>query len=100
MNENNQYEEQEARALNRAVLRELTSPELQMDGHHLLDSAIKVQRTPIEILKNYEVGIRFLDKGCIVNVGCKSLAFNTNEEMLQEFKEYIENPSEKTKQYC
>jgi hypothetical protein len=85
--------------MNKEVLRELTSPVLQEDGHHICTNATEIEANPIEVLKNYEVGIRFLDKGCLVNVGCKSFAFNTNEEMLTELEEYIKNPSDKTKEY-
>ena len=84
-------------SLDRDVLRELTSPELQEDGHHLRGSL--VEANPIALLKNYDVNIKFLDKGCVVHVGCKAFAFNTNEEMLKELKEYIINPSDKTKEY-
>ena len=94
MNENCKEEQQEDNALDRAVLRDLTSPSVLN-----INTLAKMEVDPTEVLKNYEVSIRFLDKGCLVNVGCKSFAFNTNREMLQELKEYIENPSEKTKEY-
>jgi hypothetical protein len=53
------------------------------------------QREPrrrIEILKNWEIRIQSLDLGCVVNVGCKSIAFTNIEEAYREIGRYIENP--------
>jgi hypothetical protein len=46
----------------------------------------------IEILRNYEINIRFLNLGCIVSVGCKNIAFTSIEEAMQEVNEYVANP--------
>lgn len=47
-----------------------------------------------EILQQYEVRIQFLSVGCIVNVGCKSIAFNSVNEAMKELNDYVENPRE------
>ena len=100
MSEEDEYYAKDDNTLGRDVMRRLTSPVMENDGHHLRGvSEVEVDRNPIDILKDYEVGIRFLDKGCLVNVGCKSLAFNTTEEMLEELKAYINSPSDTTKKY-
>lgn len=52
--------------------------------------------TDQQVLKEYEIRIQFLDKGCIVNVGCKAVAFNNTHEAIEKVKEYILNPKEVT----
>ena len=47
-----------------------------------------------ELLQQYEVRIQFLSVGCIVNVGCKSIAFGTVNEAMKELNDYVENPKE------
>ena len=42
-----------------------------------------------EALKEYEVHIKFLDRGCIVNVGCKSIAFEDVKKAMDEINEYV-----------
>ena len=50
------------------------------------------QRRRIEILKRWEIGIHALDRGCIVKVGCKSIAFTSIEAGYKEIGRYLENP--------
>ena len=50
------------------------------------------QRRRIEILKRWEIAIHVLDRGCIVKVGCKSIAFTNIEAGYKEIGRYIENP--------
>lgn len=52
----------------------------------------KEQQKRIEILKNWEITIRALDRGCIVKVGCKTIAFTSLEVGYKEIGRYIENP--------
>ncbi len=47
-----------------------------------------------ELLKNWEINIRFFDVGCLVNVGCQSFAFESIDKMMTELKFYVENPDE------
>ena len=48
--------------------------------------------TDQQVLREYEIRIQFLDMGCIVNVGCKAIAFNNTYEAIEKVKEYILNP--------
>jgi hypothetical protein len=48
----------------------------------------------LEVLKDYEIRIRFLDRGCIVEVGCKSIAFETVDSAMLEINNYVANPYE------
>ena len=50
------------------------------------------QRRRIEILKRWEIGIQVLDRGCVVKVGCKSIAFTSIEAGYKEIGRYLENP--------
>jgi len=46
----------------------------------------------MECLRDYEIGIRFLSRGCIINVGCKQVAFSTIKEAMNAFTDYINDP--------
>jgi hypothetical protein len=46
----------------------------------------------LEALREYEISIKFLHRGCIVRVGCKEIAFESVEEAMSEIHEYVANP--------
>jgi hypothetical protein len=50
-------------------------------------------------LKNYDVQINFLDRGCVVRVGCKSFAFESVEEAMAELVAYTKDPIGVGKKY-
>ncbi len=52
----------------------------------------KVSRTKQQILQEYPIGIRFLSRGCVVEVGCKTIAFTTVEEAMQAIQYYVADP--------
>lgn len=45
-----------------------------------------------EVLQQYDINIQFLSRGCIVRVGCKSIAFEDAGEALLELNEYYADP--------
>ena len=45
-----------------------------------------------EALREYEISIRFLSRGCVVNVGCKEIAFESVEKAMEEINNYVANP--------
>ena len=47
-----------------------------------------------QVLPEYEINIRFLSRGCVVQVGCKSIAFETVESAMKEINEYVNNTYE------
>jgi hypothetical protein len=47
-----------------------------------------------QALQEYEIRIQFLNRGCIVYVGCKSIAFETTESAMKEVNEYVNNTYE------
>ena len=45
-----------------------------------------------DLLREYEVRIKFLSRGCIVSVGCREIAFEKLEDAMKELNEYVTNP--------
>ena len=52
-----------------------------------------------EALREYEISIRFLSRGCVVRVGCKEIAFSSNEEAITELGKYFNDPYETQKEW-
>lgn len=50
------------------------------------------QRRRLDILKRWEITVQPLDRGCIVRVGCKTIAFTSIEAGYKEIGRYLENP--------
>lgn len=50
-------------------------------------------------LQEYELSIQFLSRGCIVRVGCKSIAFESVESAMKEINEYVNNAYETQKKW-
>lgn len=44
-----------------------------------------------DILREYDIKLQFLNRGCVVNVGCKSIAFESVENAMKELNEYVSN---------
>ena len=44
-----------------------------------------------DVLREYEIRIQFLNRGCVVHVGCKSIAFESVENAMKELNEYVNN---------
>jgi hypothetical protein len=45
-----------------------------------------------EALREYEIKIRFLSRGCIVSVGCKEIPFETIDTAMTELNAYVSEP--------
>jgi len=45
-----------------------------------------------EALREYEINIRFLSRGCVVRVGCKEIAFEDVHQAMREINEYVNYP--------
>jgi hypothetical protein len=52
-----------------------------------------------EVLQDYEIRLQFLSRGCIVHVGCKSIAFESVESAMKEVNEYVNNTYEVQKKW-
>jgi len=77
--------------------RQTISVEPVGEGPQCLEGAVeskeqREQRRRLEILKRWEIAIHVLDRGCVVKVGCKSIAFVSIEDGYKEIGRYLENP--------
>lgn len=50
-----------------------------------------------ECLRDYQINIRFLSIGCVIEVGCKSVPFSTINEGMKALNDYVANPYETRK---
>jgi hypothetical protein len=50
-----------------------------------------------ECLRDYQINIKFLSIGCVIEVGCKSVPFSTIEEGMKALNDYVANPYETRK---
>lgn len=58
----------------------------------LAEAIPKLRQTKQDLLREYEIKLSFLNKGCIVKIGCKSIAFETNEKAMKEITRYVNDP--------
>jgi hypothetical protein len=52
-----------------------------------------------ELLREYQIGIRFLSVGCVVSVGCKEIPFRSVKEAMEEVNKYVNQPYEEGKRW-
>jgi hypothetical protein len=45
-----------------------------------------------EALREHDIRIKFLNRGCIVSVGCKEIAFQDPSEAMAAINVYVTNP--------
>jgi hypothetical protein len=72
-------------------------PAIPMPVEERYSDTKEYKRSKQETLQDYEITIRFLSRGCVVNVGCKSIAFETVDSAMKEVNEYVSNPCEAQK---
>lgn len=53
----------------------------------------------VELLRDYEISIRFLSVGCLVRVGCKEIAFSSISEAMENINRYVNDPHVETKRW-
>lgn len=46
------------------------------------------------LLKEYEINIRFLSRGCVIKVGCKEIPFESVKIAMAALNAYVENPED------
>jgi hypothetical protein len=81
-------------------MREVPSNELQ--GIPQLQDVPKEESwkpSVTQTLKEYEIRITFLDRGCIVHVGCKSIAFEDVSLAMEQLSKYVNNPYEEQQEW-
>lgn len=63
------------------------------------EPTIEYKPTNHQVLQEYEIKLQFLSRGCIIYVGCKSIAFETIESAMKELNEYVNNSYETQKKW-
>ena len=66
----------------------LSVPEPTMEQAQVSEYKPKTQ----EVLRDFEIRIKFLHRGCIVSVGCKDIAFENYIEAMAAINAYVANP--------
>lgn len=72
---------------------------LESQGPTLEPTPMEYRPTDTELLREYDVKIRFCSRGMVIHVGCKEIPFTTVEEGMKEFNEYVNNPWEAQKKW-
>ena len=54
----------------------------------------KYRPSKSEYLRRYPISIKFLDRGVMVTVGCKEIAFESVENFMQSFNIYMNTPGD------
>lgn len=62
-------------------------------------SNLEYRPSNLEVLQEYEIRLQFLSIGCVVHVGCKSIAFEKIESAMKELNEYVNNTYETQKKW-
>ena len=62
-------------------------------------SCISKEIQDINVLKSYDITMKFMDQGMLISVGCKSFAFSTREEGLTKLNEYLNDPEKVREQW-
>jgi len=47
-------------------------------------------------LKEWPINIQFHSRGCVIQVGCKSVAFSDVDEAMKALNTYVANPGEES----
>lgn len=46
----------------------------------------------VSMLREFEINIQFLSRGCVVRVGCKSIPFEDLESAMKQLNKYVNDP--------
>jgi hypothetical protein len=44
------------------------------------------------MLKEYEITVQFMSRGCVIRIGCKSIPFESVEYAMIQLKKYVNDP--------
>ena len=80
-----------------AAAQELRVPQPEME----MPTAMVGEYRPSnkDALREYELNIRFLNRGCIVRVGCKEIASEDHTNAMAAINAYVANPWEEQKKW-
>jgi|Laugresbdmm110dd_1035094.scaffolds.fasta_scaffold135467_1 hypothetical protein len=73
--------------------------EVNVQEPHPLDAISDVPSEPQEyipskscMLKEYEITIQFMSRGCVIRIGCKSIPFESVELAMTHLTRYVNEP--------
>ena len=72
----------------------MPNPEVREMPQPLMDVPQEHRPSTKSILRDFEIRIKFLDRGCVVSVGCKDIAFENYIEAIAALNKYVTNPWE------
>ena len=75
--------------------KEMPEPQMEMEMNELKE----YRPSNNEMLRNYEISIRFLNRGCIVRVGCKEIAFEDPIKAMEAINAYVANPYDEERKW-
>lgn len=52
-----------------------------------------------DYLRQYNIQIRFLSRGCVVTIGCKEIPFSDVTEAMTCLSRYVSNPKEEAESW-
>lgn len=64
-----------------------------------INSPDKIRTSRQQLLRDYPIIIKFQSYGCVIEVGCKSIAFSSLDEAIAELNKYFEDPSKAEKEW-
>lgn len=71
---------------------------INLEPRPMIDESLEEYKlTNQQLLQQHEIRIQFLSRGCIVHVGCKSIAFESVESAMKELNYYVTNTFESEK---
>jgi hypothetical protein len=71
--------------------------EMTMNDHLAMKEEYRPKRQ--DMLREYELKVRFLSVGCVVSVGCREIPFATVDEAIAEINSYVKTPYEAHKKW-
>ena len=71
------------------VMAEMPRPQLLEDQPMEQPMGKEYRPSNLEVLREHEISIRFLSRGCIVRVGCKEIAFDDITKAMAEINDYV-----------
>ena len=78
----------------------MPQPQVERDNGPTMEKCVEEYRpSNKEALREYELNIRFLSRGCIVRVGCKEIAFEDHTNAMVAINAYVANPWEEQKKW-
>jgi hypothetical protein len=75
--------------LEQAMRQELTVGRESMEQEAKTPETKEWRPSNQEALREFELNIRFLNRGCVVRVGCKEIAFEDVNKAMAEINEYV-----------